>query len=284
MRRARSSTAPPAKPRSVLLWRITVGRSPRCWTCSRDERRVTMRLDAFLGCVEGVRRNGSGWSAKCPAHDDQTASLSVGEGADGTLLLKCHAGCGFQQILAAVGSPLRAHPGEIDAHLHTRLGSRILPRRTLCKPVMHISAYPLHTPRVCTLAAYAELKQLPELFLRSVDVSEMKSYGSAKTPAVAMAYIGVDGETVTTRYRIGLAGANKMRSRGGKKMCLYGLGRLAHAREAGYLILPEGESCTRNALAPRLPRCGLALSHGLARRPRPRPRGRDRQAVRCDRA
>ena len=40
--------------------------------------------------------------ACCPAHDDQTPSLSLADGADGRLLLHCHAGCAFTDILAAL--------------------------------------------------------------------------------------------------------------------------------------------------------------------------------------
>lgn len=38
-------------------------------------------------------------SARCPAHDDKHPSLSLSNGADGRLLLRCHAGCGFAAIL-----------------------------------------------------------------------------------------------------------------------------------------------------------------------------------------
>jgi len=48
-----------------------------------------------------ARRAGSGWVARCPAHDDKRASLSVGAGDDGRVLLSCHAGCTFDAILAA---------------------------------------------------------------------------------------------------------------------------------------------------------------------------------------
>jgi len=49
----------------------------------------------------------SQWEARCPAHDDRRASLSVAEADDGTVLLKCHAGCGADQITQAVGLTLR---------------------------------------------------------------------------------------------------------------------------------------------------------------------------------
>jgi Toprim domain len=48
----------------------------------------------------GSRRSGRDW--QCPAHQDHKASLSVREGRDGTALVKCHAGCQTQDVLAAL--------------------------------------------------------------------------------------------------------------------------------------------------------------------------------------
>ncbi|MBT8766296.1 virulence-associated protein E [Metapseudomonas boanensis] len=47
------------------------------------------------------------WTALCPAHDDQTPSLRIVETADGTLLLKCWAGCTAAEIVEAVELTLR---------------------------------------------------------------------------------------------------------------------------------------------------------------------------------
>jgi hypothetical protein len=51
----------------------------------------------------GVKKTSSGWSARCPAHEDRQASLSIGVGDDGRVLLKCHAGCDYKKIVAALG-------------------------------------------------------------------------------------------------------------------------------------------------------------------------------------
>jgi hypothetical protein len=50
-----------------------------------------------------VRRSGEGCQAKCPAHDDRRASLSISHGERQRLLLYCHAGCTPQAIVAALG-------------------------------------------------------------------------------------------------------------------------------------------------------------------------------------
>jgi len=44
--------------------------------------------------------------ARCPAHDDRSPSLSIRETNDGTILLKCFAGCGAADVVAAVGLTL----------------------------------------------------------------------------------------------------------------------------------------------------------------------------------
>lgn len=50
-----------------------------------------------------AKANGRGWMARCPAHDDRTPSLAIAQGDDGRVLLKCHAGCSHQAIVAALG-------------------------------------------------------------------------------------------------------------------------------------------------------------------------------------
>ena len=64
-------------------------------------------VSRVLELLDGVRRSGSGWTAKCPGHDDRHASLSINEGDDGRVLLKCHAGCSVDVVLAALGLELR---------------------------------------------------------------------------------------------------------------------------------------------------------------------------------
>jgi 5S rRNA maturation endonuclease (ribonuclease M5) len=42
------------------------------------------------------------WQSLCPAHEDRVPSLSIGTGHDDCLLLKCHAGCTFADVLASL--------------------------------------------------------------------------------------------------------------------------------------------------------------------------------------
>lgn len=50
----------------------------------------------------GARRYSGGWMARCPAHDDRSPSLSISEGNDGQLLLRCFAGCDFLDVLSSI--------------------------------------------------------------------------------------------------------------------------------------------------------------------------------------
>lgn len=65
-----------------------------------------MNADMLLSRLEGVRKSGRGWIAKCPAHSDKSASLSIAEGDNGTVLLHDFAGCEPVDVLAAVGLTL----------------------------------------------------------------------------------------------------------------------------------------------------------------------------------
>ena len=63
-----------------------------------------MKVEGFLDLLEGVKRTGPGrWLARCPGHPDRNPSLSIAEGDDGRVLLKCFAGCGVEEITGGVG-------------------------------------------------------------------------------------------------------------------------------------------------------------------------------------
>ena len=52
--------------------------------------------------VLGGRKAGVGWMARCPAHDDQTSSLSISDTEGGMVLVHCHAGCDQERVIAAL--------------------------------------------------------------------------------------------------------------------------------------------------------------------------------------
>ncbi len=62
-----------------------------------------MSTQDILARLENVKRTGSQWSARCPAHGDQKNSLGVAEGRDGKTLLHCYAGCAYETLRARLG-------------------------------------------------------------------------------------------------------------------------------------------------------------------------------------
>lgn len=49
-----------------------------------------------------VRRSGAGWVVQCPAHEDRTASLTVGPGQKHPVVFHCQAGCDPDDVLKAL--------------------------------------------------------------------------------------------------------------------------------------------------------------------------------------
>lgn len=66
-----------------------------------------MTANELVGRLEGVKRSGKGWTARCPSHDDRRASLSVANGRDGRVLVHCFAGCSVADIATALGVSVR---------------------------------------------------------------------------------------------------------------------------------------------------------------------------------
>ena len=69
-------------------------------------------LTQILYTLESVtnfsaKRNGNGYIARCPAHNDRNPSLSIKRAQSGNVLLHCYAGCTADAIVGALGLTLR---------------------------------------------------------------------------------------------------------------------------------------------------------------------------------
>ncbi len=184
----------------------------------------------ILALLKGVRHSGNGWSALCPAHDDQQNSLSVHR-RDGRWLLNCHAGCRWKEITYALGIDDAAL---FDDETAGGGGSRPTYNRATAQPRAKSSK----SAAGLTLKQYAIAKALPIDFIESCGASDL-IYD--KKPAVRLPYFGEHGEELAVRFRVALEG-DRFRWKSGSKPCLYGLHRLAEARQAGYVVIVEGES------------------------------------------
>lgn len=59
-------------------------------------------LSSVLTRLKNVTEARNGFKACCPAHDDHNPSLSIWERDDGSIGLKCYAGCGSEEVLSAM--------------------------------------------------------------------------------------------------------------------------------------------------------------------------------------
>ena len=198
-------------------------------------------LQEVLSRLEGVKRSGDGYIARCPAHEDRRPSLSITEGEDGRVLLKCHAGCDLDAILAALGLEKRdlfpkdtmrrtLDPGAGIMHLPTRTGR-------------DGKEYPAHpAPIGCTLEALANRCRLSVDYPRSFGASDTTYKGAA---AVRIPYRDATGKEAATQYRVALEtteAAGRFKWKKGSKPTLYGWPTLPAARDTGYIVIAEGAS------------------------------------------
>jgi hypothetical protein len=204
-------------------------------------------VQRVLERVDRVKPSGAGWSARCPAHDDRSASLSINEGDDGKVLLHCFAGCPPEAIVAKTGLTM-AHlfrgrePAQRGRGLGRarqrgatptgkREGGQSTPRRN--------SATAQLPPAGCTLAQYAEAKSVKVDFLRPLGLEDVSYLGR---PALKIPYLDRDRRVVAVQFRIALDGEDRFRWRSGDRPSLYGLWKLDEAVRKGRVTLVEGAS------------------------------------------
>src|SRR6266536_517268 len=174
------------------------------------------QLERVLGRLSGVRKSLKGWTARCPSHDDRTPSLSIGLGKDGQVVLHCFAGCPFASIVQALG--LQA--------------SDLFPVDAAASPRQKET-----TRHILSLLDLAQAKKLPWKFLCNLGIIE-------ESRGLRIPYYTLDG-TLAPRYRIRTALVAREGSwwnKGPGEILPYGLERLEEARQAGFLVLVEGES------------------------------------------
>lgn len=84
------------------------------------------RIQEVLTHLRGVKQNGKGWKALCPAHSDSNPSLDIDLGRDGRkILLKCRAGCPHHAVREAAGLSPELVDGPKRSH-----SDKSRPRRT----------------------------------------------------------------------------------------------------------------------------------------------------------
>jgi putative DNA primase/helicase len=216
-------------------------------------------VDRVLEAFKRVKRSGKGWTAQCSAHDDHRASLSINVTNDGRILLHCFAGCTTEAVIAAAGLewadlfPEKAEGGGRIPRYSRQVnqvvqvggaegGDGIPQDSRQVDQVDQVGGKPADTPgRGLTVEQLAEAKRLPVELLTGLGCETVTYFGP---PAVLIPYTDEAGEIAGTRYRLALTSEPKFRWKTGTKAStlLYGVSRLREAREAGYVVLEEGET------------------------------------------
>ena len=75
------------------------------------------QLAQSIASVRGgaISKTSTGFTCRCPAHDDHTPSLSVSDGPDGRVLLHCHAGCSQESVISALRDLGLWHQAKLSA-------------------------------------------------------------------------------------------------------------------------------------------------------------------------
>ncbi len=180
-------------------------------------------VDRVLPLLDGVTRSGDGWSARCPAHDDHNASLTINAGMGGRVLLRCHAGCEAGDVVKEIGLTMA-------------------------------DLYPDSPNGKLTVKQLAKHKGLPPTFLNDLGVDQQNG-------RVLIPYRFPDGSPAPRhRLRSALRAKDGSRWSGSEtdgRIVPYGLDRLADARTAGYVVVVEGESDCWTLWHHKLPALGL---------------------------
>ena len=214
--------------------------------------------------VLGGRKAGSGWIARCPAHDDRTPSLSIRDADDGKALVRCHAGCEQAQVIDALRNrPLwashhdrhRHHSQQFPRSPNHRNGPTDAERSAVALAIWHASA--------------AATGTLAENYLRSRGLylpppTTLRFHAGLRHPSggvwsgmVALVTHGTDGTPVAIhRTLLAVDGNGKAPVDPAKIMlgpCRGGAVRLGRVQPDQWLIIAEGIETTLTVMEA----CGL---------------------------
>ena len=81
-----------------------------------------MNIDTILSRLDGVKSRGNhSFTARCPAHNDRSPSLSIRALDDGRILMHCFGGCSVDDIVTSIGLTLTdLFPEKVEHNKHQR--------------------------------------------------------------------------------------------------------------------------------------------------------------------
>jgi len=186
---------------------------------------ISDQTENFLSRLDGVRRAGAGWVARCPCrNDDSNPSLSIGQGDDGRVLVTCHRGisCNVEEICSAVG---------------LKVSDLMVPDRDANPQSVPKPKSPPPAPRAVEQQVRSATPQSKPKFVESYDY--LDEHGALLFQKLR--YIDEDGKK-TFRQRKPDGNGGWEWSLGETPKVLYNLPMVLQAKQDGYPIwLVEGE-------------------------------------------
>ena len=124
-----------------------------------------MSIQTLLNSLNKVKQTTrQNWIACCPAHDDNTPSLSIKEVDDGRILIHCFAGCSAAEILDALGLSFDdLYPEKNPAIAHKPL-RKIIDAHTTLQLLQFESTLVLECARTLTRGDHLTDKDFDRLF------------------------------------------------------------------------------------------------------------------------
>ena len=215
------------------------------------EQTARIDLDAALdyewlygAAIQKAKIEGDSLTGLCPFHQDSTPSLSVDLKTGRFHCFACGAEGNYVDFVAKQdGISTKDAYKKILADNHLDAGH---------KPVSAVAAVPQYT-----VAEYALEKRLPAEWLKTecrMESGKDKIGGFLKIP-----YMDEQGDEVTFRKRYPKGARQRFAWKYGSsgKLMPYGMWRMASIREAGYVILVEGESDSQTLWHMGFPALGI---------------------------
>ncbi len=181
----------------------------------------TPNSEVYSAICERVSKNpDTSANGHCPCHADSTGSLSVKLGQDGTILIKCFAGCETKDIVRELDFEM----SDLFPDDHKKTSSKNKPHKKANLNVEKLAAN----------------KRIPvESLVKWGVITESDDYWGRY---VRILYYDIDKKEIpVTRLRIGLKG-RESRWKTGDKPTLYGQWFMPRIRELKYVVIVEGES------------------------------------------
>jgi hypothetical protein len=214
--------------------------------------RVVQALEAH-GC--NPRRNSNGYSFKCPAHDDHRPSGSLTE-EQGQVLIRCHAGCHTEDILAALGLfvavLLLPAAAQAQAAAPATPPEMVATYDALADAILAVKRTEDNLVRSILAAAHAHAQVQFDRAQRAISAGDTKAaQGAIESLAADVGQLATEGDNSVGVVRKRLLEGGHHHNAAGEAQGLYDEGFVVVTRAAKQKLLESSRAIGQMAGAPK---------------------------------